>query len=59
MQFNQDFSQLAVGTNLGFKVLQLAQPRRPVKVYENLEIGPVGLIAMQFKSSLVAIVTQN
>lgn len=59
MQFNQDFSHLAVGTNLGCKVLAILPPKRPVKVYENVDLGPVGLIAMQYKSSAVAIVTQN
>jgi len=34
-QFNQDFSCIAVSTNLGFKVYSLAHPSKLVKLYEN------------------------
>ena len=57
-QFNQDFSCLAVSTNLGFKIYSVAHPNKLIKLYENKEIGVVSLICMQFRTNILALVTR-
>ena len=57
--FNQDCSCLAISTNFGFKVFSLLHPQKVVKLYENKDLGVVSLIAMQFRSNIIAVVTRS
>ena len=56
---NQDCSCLAISTNLGFKVFSLLNLNKIVKLYENKDLGVVSLIAMQFRSNIIAVVTRS
>ncbi|XP_043218708.1 WD repeat domain phosphoinositide-interacting protein 2-like isoform X2 [Amphibalanus amphitrite] len=57
VNFNQDYSSLAVGTHMGYRLFTINSIDKIEQIYE-VEIGDVLIVERLFSSSLVTLVTQ-
>lgn len=55
--FNQDFTSLAVGTKIGYRLFSLSSVDKLEQIYENAETSDICIVERLFSSSLVAIVS--
>ena len=52
ISFNQDYSLVSMGTERGYKIIQLA----PIKYHENNLLGSLSRCEMSYKSNFLALV---
>ncbi|XP_022666245.1 WD repeat domain phosphoinositide-interacting protein 2-like isoform X2 [Varroa jacobsoni] len=57
VNFNQDFTSLAVGTNKGYRLFALNSVDRLEKIHQSADCEDVALVERLFSSSLVAVVS--